>query len=114
MQLVAGPALFVALAVFLGSDIAVAGKLGAHLIEGLRRLTLHPGRLWRRPFLAFPGAAALGGVGALVRAGGGVALFDGEDGAAGGGSSCFWIGFSRASISLASRPAAPLMRPPSG
>src|SRR5271154_3575987 len=58
MQLVAGPALFVALAVFLGSDIAVAGKLGAHLIEGLRRLTLHGSALAQAvPRLSWGGRA---------------------------------------------------------
>src|ERR1019366_8412972 len=61
VQLVADPGLLVALAVFLGADIAGGGEIREHLAGGLRRLTLQARwfRLWpfAGSFLAFSRAS---------------------------------------------------------
>ena len=50
MQFVADPGFLVALAVFLGADIARGGQIGEHLIDGLRGLPFEP-----RPLEPYPG-----------------------------------------------------------
>ena len=59
MQLVADPGLLVALAVFLGADVAGGGQLGEHLVDGLRGLPLQPRRLGLWPLLVLARASAL-------------------------------------------------------
>ena len=59
VELVAGPGLFVALAVFLAADVAGGGQVGEHLAEGLRDLPLDAGRLRLRPLLVLARASAL-------------------------------------------------------
>src|SRR5208283_4840802 len=59
VQLVADPGLLVALAVFLGADVAGGGQFGEHLVDGLRGLPLEPRRLGLRPWLVLARASAL-------------------------------------------------------
>ena len=59
VEFVAGPGLFVALAVFLAADVAGSGQVGEHLAEGLRDLPLETGRLRLRPLFVLAWASAL-------------------------------------------------------
>ena len=59
MQLVADPGLLVALAVFLGADIAGFGQFGEHLVDVLRGLPLQTRRLGLWPLFVFARASAL-------------------------------------------------------
>src|SRR5271166_361261 len=106
VEFVPGPGLFVALAVFLAADVAGGGQVGEQLAEVLHDLPLETRRLRLRPRFVLAwmrGRPRLRGGGGLSGAGGSslpsLALF--------------WTGFSRASISVASRAIAPMMRPPS-
>ena len=85
------------------ADVAGGGQVGEHLAEVLRDLPLETRRLRLRTLFVLARASAL-------------ARRRGLSGA--GGSSLpslafIWTGFSRASISVASRAIAPMMRPPS-
>ena len=96
--------LFVALAVFLAADVAGGGQVGEHLAEVLRELPLETRRL-RLP----PPVRPCVDVRACAAA---------RDYRSPGDRLCRrwpWsgFGFSRASISVASRAIAPMMRPPS-
>ena len=59
MQFVADPGFLVALAVFLGADIARDGQIGEHLIDVLRGLPFEPRRLGFWPLLVLARASAL-------------------------------------------------------
>ena len=93
VEFVSGPTRLVALAVLLGSDIAHGGKLCQHGVEVLRDLPLQAGG-FLRPLFALFGRPL------------------GRGGSAGGGGSAFLAGFSRASISVASRATQPTIRAP--
>ena len=102
VEFVPGPGLFVALAVSLAAEVAGGGQVGEHLAEVLRDLPLETRGS------GFGRCSSLRGRPRL-RVGGGLSV-------AGGSSlpslALFWTGFSRASISVASRAIAPMMRPP--
>ena len=93
----------IALAVFLAADVAGGGQVGEHLAEVPRDLPLETRRLRLRTLFVLAGTSACAGGAGLSGAGGSslpsLALF--------------WTGFSHASISVASRAIAPMMRPPS-
>ena len=97
-----------ALAVFLAADVAGGGQVGEHLAEVLHDLPLEARRLRLSP--SKPSAVSSLRGRPRLRGGGGLS-------GAGGSSlpslALFWTGFSRASISVASRAIAPMMRPPS-
>ena len=59
MELVPGPGLLVALAVFLAADVAGGGQVDEHLAEGLRDLPLDARRLRLRPLIVLARASAL-------------------------------------------------------
>ena len=103
MQFVADPGFLVALAVRLGADIARGGQIGEHLIEVLRGLPFAPRRLGFWPFLVLARASA------LARRLSAIGLWHPPFSSFGS----VLTGFSRASISVASRAITPTMRPPS-
>src|SRR5271165_3439784 len=59
VEFVAGPGLFVALAVFLAADVAGCGQVGEHLAEVLRDLPLETRRLRLRTLFVLAGTSAL-------------------------------------------------------
>ena len=59
VELVPGPGLLVALAVFLAADVAGGGQVDEHLAEGLRDLPLDARRLRLRPLFVLARASAL-------------------------------------------------------
>src|SRR5208337_628836 len=59
VQFVPGPGFFVALAVFLGADVAGGGQVGEHLAEVLRDLPLETRRLRLWPLFVLARASAL-------------------------------------------------------
>jgi hypothetical protein len=106
MEFVAGPAVLVALAVALAADIAAGGQFGRHFGQALCGLPFQAGGSGAFLALSGTGTAAPGAVLAVLLLRAGVA--DGGGGAPSPGPDL--AGFSRASISVASRATHPTMR----